>query len=108
MFYYGFLSLNSIVVLEKDEAYFNFIKYINSEATRKNYRKDSKHRRSKFLNYCNLHLDSLLIIIPKNYLTLSNVSSYQSKGSSKSLLIPDAPEDSTTSKELVAEAEGYP
>ena len=41
---------------EKDDAYFNFVNSINSDATRKNY----EYCLSRFLKYCNLDLDSLL------------------------------------------------
>ena len=63
---------------------------------------------SRFLKYCNLDLDSLLRLSQQELSNLIEGSCYQSKGSSKSLLIPVASEDSTISKELVAEAEGYP
>jgi hypothetical protein len=45
-------------VLERDDAYFNFVNSINSEATRRNY----EYCMSRFLKYCNLDLDSLLRI----------------------------------------------
>lgn len=44
-----------MMVLEKEEAYFNVINSIDSDATRKNY----EYCMSRFLKYCNLDLDSL-------------------------------------------------
>jgi len=45
-----------MLVLEKEEAYFNFINSINSDVTRKNY----EYCISRFLKYCNLDLNSLI------------------------------------------------
>jgi integrase len=42
----------------KPDAYFNFVNSINSDVTRKKY----EYYVSKFLNYCNLDLDSLLAL----------------------------------------------
>jgi integrase len=45
-----------LVQQQQQEAYFNFVNSINSDATRKNY----EYCLSRFLKYCNLDLDSLL------------------------------------------------
>jgi site-specific recombinase XerD len=45
-----------MLVQEQQEAYFNFVNSINSDATRKNY----EYSLSRFLKYCNLDLHSLL------------------------------------------------
>lgn len=45
-----------LVQKEQEDAYFNFVNSINSDATRKNY----EYCMSRFLKYCNLDLDSLL------------------------------------------------
>jgi integrase len=45
-----------MLVEQEQEAYFNFVSSINSEATRKNY----EYCLSKFMQYCNKDLDSLL------------------------------------------------
>jgi integrase len=48
--------MGMLVQKEKEDAYFNFVNSINSDATRKNY----EYCMSRFLKYCNLDLDSLL------------------------------------------------
>jgi len=45
-----------LVQQTKEDAYFNFVNSINSDVTRKKY----EYYVSKFLQYCNLDLDSLL------------------------------------------------
>ena len=45
-----------MLVLQQQQAYFNFVNSINSDVTRKNY----EYCLSRFLKYCNLDLDSLL------------------------------------------------
>jgi integrase len=45
-----------LVQQEKEDAYYNFINSINSEATKRNY----EYCMARFLKYCNLDLDSLL------------------------------------------------
>src|SRR6266508_707501 len=45
-----------MLVLEREDAYFDFVNSINSNATRRNY----EYCMSRFLKYCNLDLDSLL------------------------------------------------
>jgi hypothetical protein len=45
-----------LVQQDKEDAYFNFVNSINSNATRKNY----EYCISRFLKYCNLDLNSLL------------------------------------------------
>jgi integrase len=45
-----------MLVQPREEAYFNFVNSINSDATRRNY----EYCMSRFLKYCNLDLDSLL------------------------------------------------
>jgi len=45
-----------LVQEQREDAYFNFVNSINSDATRKNY----EYCMSRFLKYCNLDLDSLL------------------------------------------------